>query len=221
MNNLERIVSVDSGFFMRKESRKSPGFDKVYRQAMETRLIPHDSAQFSPAAQFLQKIRWRLLSLKTSADEKLHLHFIDDDIEFITEIDMRTFDMEGKQYFRMNDYFFIEGKRIQSTLVYGVDKAHARESDSYELLPLKAVKKFFERAVSDSYHHGLPFSAIPELVWFDGIKGDLDTELRNIMIGVAAVAEKVFQLQNPKTKSASAENQLVQYDRLIITEVQA
>ncbi|MBI2417362.1 MAG: hypothetical protein HYV28_05560 [Ignavibacteriales bacterium] len=219
MYTLERISNVDSGFLMKQKPRKGAAFEKFLHQAYEAnRGFPHDSAEFSPAAKFLQRIKWQLRSLKRAGEEKLQFHFMVDTVDFFTEIDEHHIVLPGKQHFRICDYFYLDNKQIQATLLAGVERVAALSVDEYEIQPLPAVKTFFDRSVADSRHHPLPFSAIPEFQWSDGIYRNIESELLNILVGVMGIAEKVLQMPVPKKTVLTGEEPVVQLEKLMINE---
>ncbi len=215
---LERIVTIESGFDFRKPQGRSKQFDKAFAHAVDNRIIGSDSANLSPAAVFLQRMHWRLIKLKQSSSEKVLLHFLVDDIEFETDLEL-TPHSSGKQRFLMSDYFLKDGKRLRCGTLYSLERKLLTESAEYELAPLNAVKAYFERAVSDSKHHDFPVNAIPEISWYDTLNDRLSSELNNIYTGALALVEKVVQGAIHRVTSERQQHSLLELERFTIVEM--
>lgn len=219
MYTLERISNVDSGFFMRQQAKKGAAFEKYLRRAYDGRNTAHqDSAEFSPAAVFLQRIKWQLRGMKRSHEDKLQFHFLVDNIEFFTEIDEHQLLTPGRQHFRVIDYFLLNGKQIQVTLLSSIERQAAFSVDEYQIQTLDSLKTFFDRALTDSVVHPMPFSAIPEFAWSEGLGRGLESELQNILVGIMGVAEKVLQLPIPKKAAHYSTDNVVSLEKLMINE---
>lgn len=216
---LERIVNIDSGFdFRQRQQRRSGQFDKLFSHAADGKPFGNDSANLSPAALVLQKMHWQLLRLKNISSGRVFLNFVVDNIEFETELEPASTDSEP-QKFLMNDYFYEDGKRLRCSTVYTLPRKKLSESSEYALAPLQAVKVYFDRAVADSVHHDLPFSAIPELSWYDSLFDRLDSELGNIYTGALAFVEKVLQGNSQRIKAERQKASALELERFTMIEM--
>ena len=210
---LERIVNVDSNFDFKRQQKKSPHFDKAFLSATEAKGTSADSANFSAAAVFLQRIHWRLLKFKLFNSEKVALSFVVDNIEFETELEFSA-QSTGRQKFCVYDYFFEEGKRLRCGTNYSLVRKSTHEVAEYSSLSLDNTKIYFDRAVNDSVHQDIPFSTIPEISWYEGILSGLEIEFDNIYTGALIFVEKVLNEithQVPSARKLPAEIELERF----------
>jgi hypothetical protein len=216
---LERIVNVDSGFdFRHGQQRRSGQFDKLFAHPADNKAFGSDSANLSPAALVLQRMHWQLLRFKSLSSERMLLHFVVDNIEFETELEPAISENEH-QRFQMTDYFFEDGKKLRCSTGYTLIRKKLAETSEYHLAPLQAVKSYFDRAVTDSAHHDLPFSAIPEIVWYDGLLEKLDTELNNIYTGALAFVEKIMANAPQRSKTERSKSASLELERFTMVEM--
>ena len=215
---LERIVNIEPNFNFKQQQRKSPNFDKMFSHVLDGKQAGSDTANLSAAALFLQKMRWQLIKMKQHGTEKVELRFMVDGIEFETELEISLIS-SGRQKFTVYDYFFDGGKRLRCGTMYSLEKRHLAELLDYELSPLHTIKIYFDRAVSDSLHHDLPFSSLPEVSWFDNLMPQLTSELENIYTGALAFVEKVLQAPTSRLKHAQQITPVLELERFTIEEI--
>jgi len=215
---LERVLNINSGFGLRENQNRPTGFDKYFQTSVETHSAIHDSINISPAAVLLQKIKWKLLQLKTVSKDKIAVRFACDEIEFLTEIDMNLNLHFWRQVFNAYDYFVFDRKKIKCSLQYSISPNQQIDKNEFELMELRSLKQFFEKAVTDSSHHELPFSAIPEIGWYEGSQARLEYELINVFHGVILLVDKLYPGQL-HISGNSAEVKPLQMERFVATEI--
>ncbi len=215
---LDRIVNIEPGFNFKRQQPKSPQFDKLFSNVLEGKQTSGDKANLSPAATFLQKMHWQLLKMKQRGPEKVELRFIVDELEFETEMEV-SIQNQGRQKFYVYDHFVDEGKRLRCGIQYSLEKRSPSDVSNYEIMPLNTTKLFFDRAVSDSLHHDLPFASYPEVNWYENLVPQLKSELENIYTGALAFVEKVLQAPTSKLKQVNQTTQSIDLERFTIEEI--
>ncbi len=215
---LERIINIEPGFDFKRQQHKSPHFDKMFSHVLDGKQAGSDTANLSPAAIFLQKMRWQLLKLKQHGAEKVELRFIVDGLEFEAELEV-SIQNAGRQKFYVYDYFTDGGKRMRCGTLYSLDKRNLTEISDYELAPLTTTKIYFDRAVSDSLHHDLPFSSLPEVSWFEHLVPKLKSEFENIYTGALAFVEKVLQAPTSRLQHTQQNTSVLELERFTIEEL--
>ena len=143
---LNKIDIVSAGGEYSK-STKPAGFGINAASAYNRRADVHDSANISPALQFLNQVNWRLKEYKRTASDKLLLNFIISSIEFRTTIDLVNLNL-----ITALDYNLIkEENESGSTPKIYSDLSSVIEEINYDkepsLINFSSLNVFFRRVV--------------------------------------------------------------------------
>ena len=151
---LNKIDNISPGSEYSKASRPA-GFTGGIATAYVHQSYIHDSANISPALQFLNLVRWRLKEFKHIAKEKLFLDFILSDIEFQTTIDLVSIERADDQ----NYHIIKEGNESNYNSKIISDISVKIENIQYDkepvLMNLSATNVFFQRMFNQRIYREL------------------------------------------------------------------
>lgn len=151
---LNKIDNISPGSEYSKANRPS-GFSGGLAAAYVRQSYIHDSANISPALQFLNLISWRLKEFKHIAKEKLFLDFILSDIEFQTTIDLVTIETADN----INYHVLKDGNQSNFNSHIFSDLSVKIENINYdkepELMNLSALNVFFQRIFNQRIYREL------------------------------------------------------------------
>lgn len=104
-----------------------------------------DSALFSPLAKLLSKINWKILNIEYPTNDEILFHFLVDDLEFITLIDLNEIYSEPYQQFTIfrNSHTF--GKTTQYELKLKVEKEDISILSKADPIIIEEISAIFDR----------------------------------------------------------------------------
>ncbi len=141
---LDKIINIKTDLNL---SRNGNPFihGKTYNKTADGRFVPYDSIIFSPAAQYLAKVNWKLKEIHQISKSKVKVNFLYSGFEFQTEIDYHKLFSLSREFFRVmkdttNDY---EGNK--SLIVLSVKKNKIIYMNNPKIVSLNYLNVLFER----------------------------------------------------------------------------
>ena len=192
---LNKIDNISAGSEYSKSSRPA-GFSINAASAYNRRSDIHDSANISPALQFLNQVNWKLKELKHSANEKLFLDFIVSSIEFRTTINLININLLTEL-----DYNLIKEEngagsfpKIYSELSTAIGEINFNTEPV--LINFSALNVFFRRVINAGINRELTRGdsyIIEELL--DGITNGMKNEFHQLNNQVFIFLDKLINVK--------------------------
>jgi hypothetical protein len=141
-----------------------------------------DSALFSPLAKLLSKINWKILNVEYPSNEEILFHFLVDDLEFITVIDLGEINKEPYQVFTIYRHSKNLGKNLQYKIKLKSEKDEIGILNKADPIRTENITKLFDRCseITNGNNYTINEPNILE-EFVSGIKNAVNVELNYIL----------------------------------------
>lgn len=179
---LDRILNINPQEKYKSGLKVSSTNNYAVNRYDQDKQNAKDSALFSPLAKLMSKINWRILNIEYPSDDEMLMHFMVNELEFITVINFN--EMYSKPYHEFSIYRArnLPNNRKHYEVKLKVEKYEVSILETPDPIETENLSTLFDRVSKLNFPSNLKIvdlHILNELI--DNIKLSINTELNYIL----------------------------------------